>query len=51
MLTTLMLVLAALWLLGVSTSNTLGGLIHMLLVAAVALLLLKVFRDRSPASG
>jgi multisubunit Na+/H+ antiporter MnhE subunit len=51
MLTTLMIVLAALWLLGVTTSYTMGGLIHVLLVAAVVMLLLKMFRDRRPASG
>jgi multisubunit Na+/H+ antiporter MnhE subunit len=46
-----MIVLAALWLLGVTTSYTMGGLIHVLLVAAVIMLLLKMFRDRRPASG
>jgi multisubunit Na+/H+ antiporter MnhE subunit len=51
MLTTLTIVLAALWLLGVSTSYTLGGLVHVLLVAAVTLLLVKMFRDRRPATG
>jgi uncharacterized membrane protein len=51
MLTTLMIVLAALWLLGVATSHTMGGYIHILLVATVTLLLLKMFRDRRPASG
>jgi hypothetical protein len=28
-----------------------GGLIHVLLVAAVTIMLLKIFRDRRPASG
>ena len=44
-------ILAALWLLGVATSYTLGGVIHVLLVAAVTILLLKMFRDRRPTSG
>lgn len=51
MLTTLVIVFAALWLLGMATSYTLGGLIHVLLVAAVTIMLLKMFRDRRPASG
>jgi multisubunit Na+/H+ antiporter MnhE subunit len=51
MVTTLIVVLAALWLLGVSTSYTLGGLIHVLLVSAVTLFLLKMFRDRRPVAG
>jgi hypothetical protein len=49
MLTTLSILFAALWLLGVATSYTMGGIIHVLLVAAVTLLLLRMFRERSPA--
>ena len=49
MLTTLSILFAALWLLGVATSYTLGGLLHVLLVAAVTLLLLRMFRERRPA--
>jgi len=51
MLTTLMIVLGALWLLGGVTSYTMGGLIHILLVATVTLFLLKMFRDRRPSAG
>jgi multisubunit Na+/H+ antiporter MnhE subunit len=51
MLTTLTILFAALWLLGVATSYTLGGLVHVLLVAAITCLLLKKFRDRRPVSG
>ena len=51
MLTTLMVVLAALWLIGFATSYTMGGYIHILLVASVTLLLVKMFRDRRPATG
>jgi len=51
MLTTLTILFATLWLLGVATSYTMGGIIHVLLVATVTLLLLKMFRDRRPASG
>ena len=46
MLTTLSILFAVLWLLGVATSYTLGGIIHVLLVAAVTLLLLRLFRER-----
>jgi multisubunit Na+/H+ antiporter MnhE subunit len=49
MLTTLSILFAALWLLGVATSYTLGGIIHVLLVAAVTMMLLRMFRDRRPA--
>ena len=51
MLTKLTILCATLWLLGVATSYTMGGIIHVLLVATVTLLLLKMFRDRRPASG
>lgn len=50
MLTTLMVVLGSLWLLGVATSYTMGGLIHILLVTTVALMLFRIFRDRRPAT-
>ena len=49
MLTTLSILFAALWLLGVATSYTMGGIIHVLLVAAVTMMLLRMFRERSPA--
>jgi hypothetical protein len=42
MLTTIAVVLVVLWLLGLVTSNTIGGLIHVLLVIAVIMLLLRV---------
>ena len=51
MLTLLAIVLGGLWLVGVATSYTMGGLIHVLLVATVTVVLIKVFLDRSPASG
>ena len=50
MLTALTILFAAMWLLGVATSYTMGGLIHVLLVAALTLLLLKMFRERRPSS-
>lgn len=42
MLWTLAVILLALWALGLLTSYTLGGLIHILLVIAVVVVLLRV---------
>lgn len=46
MLTTLVIVLLALWLLGFATSYTLGGLIHVLLVVAVIVVVMRVMQGR-----
>ena len=51
MLSTLLIVLLVLWLLGVVTSYTLGGLIHILLVVAIIAVLLRVIQGRNPISG
>ena len=51
MLSTLILVLVVLWLLGVVTSYTLGGLIHMLLVVALVVVLLRIIQGRNPLRG
>jgi hypothetical protein len=51
MLSTLLIVLLVLWLLGVVTSYTLGGLIHILLVVAIVAVLLRVIQGRNPISG
>ncbi len=51
MLSTLIVVLVALWLLGFATSYTLGGLIHILLVVAVIVVLLRVIQGRNPMKG
>ena len=40
-------VVLALWLLGVVTSYTLGGLIHILLVVAVVIVMLRIVRGRN----
>jgi hypothetical protein len=42
----IVVVLVILWFLGVLTKNTLGGLLHILLVIAVIFLLIKVIRGR-----
>ena len=47
MLYTIALVLVILWLLGVVTSYTMGGFIHILLVIAVVVVLLRVISGRS----
>ncbi len=48
MLYTIALVLIVLWLLGLVTSYTLGGFIHILLVIAVVVILLRIISGRSP---
>ena len=47
MLYTVAVVLCILWLLGLVTSYTLGGLIHVLLVIAIVVVLLRVISGRS----
>ena len=49
MLWTLFIVLLVLWLLGVISSYTLGGFIHILLVIAVVVLLINLISGRRPA--
>jgi hypothetical protein len=39
-------ILVILWLLGIVTKNTLGGVLHILLVVAVIFLLINVIRGR-----
>jgi formate hydrogenlyase subunit 4 len=51
MLSTLIIVLVVLWLLGVVTSYTMGGLIHILLVVAVVVVLLRIIQGRNPLQG
>ena len=51
MLSTLLIVLLVLWLLGVTTAYTAGGLIHILLVVAIIAVLLRVIQGRNPLRG
>ena len=51
MLSTLLIVLLVLWLLGVVTSYTMGGLIHILLVVAIIVVLVRVIQGRNPLGG
>jgi hypothetical protein len=48
MLYTIAVVLLILWLLGLVTSYTLGGFIHILLVVAIIVVLLRVITGRKP---
>jgi tryptophan-rich sensory protein len=48
MLYTIALVLVILWLLGLVTGTTMGGLIHILLVIAIIVVLLRVISGRKP---
>jgi len=43
---TVVIILVVLWFLGLVTKNTLGGLLHILLVVAVIFLLINVIRGR-----
>lgn len=47
MLMTIVVVLIALWLLGMVSSYTLGGVLHVLLVIAIIVLLIRVIQGRS----
>jgi hypothetical protein len=51
MLSTLLIVLVVLWALGMVTSYTLGGLVHILLVIAIVVVLLRVIQGRNPLRG
>ncbi len=46
MLETVVMVLLILWVLGLVTSNTMGGVIHILLVIAIVMILLRVIQGR-----
>jgi hypothetical protein len=48
MLWTIFVVLLVLWLLGMVTSYTLGGFIHLLLLLAIATVLIRVIQGRRP---
>lgn len=46
MLETIVIILLVLWALGLVTSNAMGGLIHILLVIAVVVILVRVIQGR-----
>ena len=48
MLWTIFVVLLVLWALGMVSSYTIGGFIHILLVVAVAVVLIRIIQGRRP---
>jgi len=48
MLMTIFMLLLILWLLGVVSSYTLGGFIHILLLLAIAVILIRIIQGRRP---
>lgn len=48
MLWTLAVILVILWLLGMISSYTLGGFIHLLLVIAIIVVLIRIIQGRRP---
>jgi uncharacterized protein DUF5670 len=50
MLWTVFVILLVLWLLGVVSSYTLGGFIHLLFLLAVGVLLIHIIEGRSPVA-
>ncbi len=46
MLLTIAIILGVLWLLGLLTATTFGGLIHILIVVAVIIVLINLFRGK-----
>jgi len=48
MLWTIAIILIVLWLLGVVTSYTMGGFIHVLIVIAVIFVLIRLIKGKNP---
>ena len=48
MLWTIFVILLVLWLLGLVTSYTMGGFIHILFVLAIVVVLIRVIQGRKP---
>ncbi len=48
MLETIAVILVVLWLLGLVSSYTMGGFIHVLLVLAIVVILVRVIQGRKP---
>jgi Family of unknown function (DUF5670) len=48
MLETIAVILVILWILGLVSSYTMGGLVHLLLVVAIAVILIRVIQGRRP---
>ncbi|HCY77702.1 MAG TPA: lmo0937 family membrane protein [Ignavibacteriales bacterium] len=50
MLWTIFVILLVLWLVGMVSSYTLGGFIHILLVVALVVMLIRIIQGRNPIS-
>jgi hypothetical protein len=50
MLWTIFVILLLMWLLGMVSSYTMGGLIHILLIVALAAVLIRVIQGRRPVT-
>ncbi len=48
MLETVAIILVILWILGLVSSYTMGGLVHLLLVVAIVVVLIRVIQGRRP---
>jgi hypothetical protein len=48
MLWTIFVILVILWLLGLISGHTIGGFIHILLVIAIVVVLIRIIRGRKP---
>ena len=48
MLDTILVLLIVLWLLGMISSYTMGGFIHLLLVLAIAVMCIRIIQGRNP---
>jgi hypothetical protein len=48
MLMTIFVLLLILWFLGVVTAHTIGGFIHLLLIVAIAVVLIRIIQGRRP---
>jgi hypothetical protein len=48
MLETIAIILLILWLLGLVSSYTMGGFIHLLLVVAIVVVLVRIIRGKPP---
>jgi hypothetical protein len=50
MLSTIAVILLVMWILGLVTSYTLSGFIHVLLVAAIIMFLIRIIQGRNPVA-
>lgn len=46
MLWLILLILSVLWMVGIITSNTLGGFLHILLIIAFVIMIIRIIQER-----